>query len=326
MTDIDKFLQEVDYHKSKLDVKKRDSIADLIPNNKRCGIYVLHFANDEYYIGLSVNVRTRFTQHRKTYSDISYLSFKTVPIERLRKEEEQLIKSAENAGFQLRNKVHTSVTVSSSPFDEIMDHHTQTRWLNDPTFNDFSGERVVDEDLKRKYSRNFQKLRELPQHKDAIDLFCQFVSRCIPAPIQTELYYWSVSCLPGNSKQLYIRLNIKQEVLRIIFDGANLVYTFFLTKSQYEADNVLKNLWQSGKHFIKYHAIATGVSMYEAGGQDQIAITIYGYENAAKALQNEHFIRAIRTLNLNIMRKTFNLQYRYHCYDLAGTVLDRHYE
>lgn len=321
MPDIDTFLQSEGYAKPKIAVTGLTSIKDFIPKTKRCGIYVLHFANDEYYIGLSINVATRFLQHRKTYDDIEFVSFKRLSLGELRKEEERIIKNAEKSKFRLRNKIHTSVTVSTSPFDEIMDIQVGTEWIADVDNNDFSGERIVDEEHRRKYQRNYQHLREKPMGNEAIEVFRQYVKNCIPAPLRTELYYWSVTCLPGDGKWLYIRLNVKQEVLRIVKSGNDIEVVFFLARSVYENNNFFKNLGQSLKQFLKYRAITGGIGLYEAGGQDQIAVSIFGYENALKLLNEEKFIRAVRTLNLRIMRKTFNLQYRYHCYDLADQAL-----
>ena len=326
MSNIDTFLETLDYNKPKFNVIGRNRIIDLVPKSKRCGIYVLHFANDEFYAGLSIDVRKRFTQHCKTYKDIQYLSFKTVTLGELRKEEERVIKKLEKTGFRLRNKVHTSVTVSSSPFDEIMDEATQERWLNDLSFNDFSGERLDDEEQGRKYRENFEKLKKLPMGNEAIAFFSEYVKRCIPAPLQTEPYYWSSSCLPSNSNWLYIRLNMTQEVLRITNDDNQLRVTLFVAKSPLDENNLFRRLRNTAKNYIQFNTIMTNSVPYITGGQDQNEVSIIGIENASKMLQDEKFLTAIRLLNLRIMRKTFNLQYRYHCYDLADTALEPIYD
>ena len=326
MSNIDTFLATLDYDKPKANVTGRNTIIDLIPKSKRCGIYVLHFKNDEYYAGLSIDVRKRFTQHSKTYDDIQFLSFKTMKLGELRKEEELIIKKLEKSGFRLRNKVHTSVTVSSSAFDEIMDEATQERWLTDLSFNDFAGERLDDEAQRRKYQRNFQKLQTLPNAHEAIELYKLYVKRCIPAPIQTEPYYWSSSCLPGNGNWLYIRLNMKQEVLRITNDDNQLQVTLFVAKSTLDENNLFRRLTNSVRNYVKFNTVMISGAPYETGGQDQNEVSITGIENARKILNDEKFLYAIRLLNLRIMRKTFNLQYRYHCYALADSALEPIYD
>ena len=51
-------------------VKERQSIADCFTKKNRCGIYILHFENGEYYVGLAIDILKRFAQHRKNHSDI----------------------------------------------------------------------------------------------------------------------------------------------------------------------------------------------------------------------------------------------------------------
>jgi hypothetical protein len=46
------------------------SIADLFKPHERCGIYVLHFTNGEFYAGQAVDVTRRYVQHRETHKDI----------------------------------------------------------------------------------------------------------------------------------------------------------------------------------------------------------------------------------------------------------------
>ena len=59
-------------------VQGRASVADLFKPQKRCGIYILHFANGEFYAGQAVDVTRRYAQHRSTYDDIVKLSFKSL--------------------------------------------------------------------------------------------------------------------------------------------------------------------------------------------------------------------------------------------------------
>lgn len=53
------------------DVKGRLSISDLFPKSKkRCGIYLLNFSDNTFYIGQAINAVKRFSQHRKNYNNI----------------------------------------------------------------------------------------------------------------------------------------------------------------------------------------------------------------------------------------------------------------
>jgi hypothetical protein len=45
-------------------VQGRTSIADSFKPRRRCGIYVLRFSNEEFYVGQAVDVTIRYAQHR----------------------------------------------------------------------------------------------------------------------------------------------------------------------------------------------------------------------------------------------------------------------
>ena len=51
-------------------VAGRASIADLFRPSKRCGLYILHFDNGEFYAGQAIDVTRGYVQHRKVHSDI----------------------------------------------------------------------------------------------------------------------------------------------------------------------------------------------------------------------------------------------------------------
>src|SRR5688572_26199658 len=80
----------------------RYSVADLF-RKKRCGIYVLHFANDMFYVGQAVDVVRRYSQHRHNHSDIHRISFKRVSKKNLDFEERSIVHRMETNGFRLRN-------------------------------------------------------------------------------------------------------------------------------------------------------------------------------------------------------------------------------
>ena len=59
-----------------LDVKGRISVSHLFPKSKpRCGIYLLSFSDDTFYIGQAIDAVKRFSQHRKKYDNIVKLWF-----------------------------------------------------------------------------------------------------------------------------------------------------------------------------------------------------------------------------------------------------------
>lgn len=125
-------------------VQGRASIADLFKPKKRCGVYVLRFSNDEFYAGQAIDVTRRYAQHRAKYNDIEKIAFKQVLRAQLNEEEKTVIWSLEQDGRTLRNITFASIPKGESDFDLIMPPAKQTRWLENLSYVDDGGDRLVD--------------------------------------------------------------------------------------------------------------------------------------------------------------------------------------
>lgn len=81
------------------------SVARLVPDFRRAGIYVLHFANGELYVGETSNMATRFAQHAKTWDDIVALAFKAKAVDAAvrRQLEADECHRLQDLGYRLRN-------------------------------------------------------------------------------------------------------------------------------------------------------------------------------------------------------------------------------
>src|SRR5262245_46807350 len=110
-------------------VEGRSSVADMFQPDRRCGLYVFHYQNGEYYVGQAVNVVRRFGQHRKTHSDIVSMAFLPLLKEQLTAKERSTIEGADLAGFLLRNIVGTSEPNIESDFDDVVSPAEQGSWL-----------------------------------------------------------------------------------------------------------------------------------------------------------------------------------------------------
>jgi hypothetical protein len=242
-------------------------------------------------------------------------------------EEKRVIQSLEKAGFHLRNIVHTSVSYSPSPFDEIMSPEDQDKWVNDVHYMDVSGERIDNPDLRRKYRKKYQRFVQMPFADEFTTVLREYVRRCIPAFVQSEMYYWCCSCLlhrkPGDV-MIYSRINIyQQEVFTI---GTEKGIPFL---SCHVANSPLRVSWKK-YHFYRpdlYEALLkSNVSLinhqYKPGGQDQVNVYVEELGNVLNVLHNPYILEAIRLFNLRLMRKGANWYYRYHCFDLADRLLE----
>lgn len=104
----------------------RPTVADLFKPDKRCGIYVLRFRDNQFYVGQALDVIRRFVQHTKNHDNIQEISFKTFPQNELNIVEQELLKSLERKSIKLRNINLTSIPKGDTDLDLI----TQVSQLN----------------------------------------------------------------------------------------------------------------------------------------------------------------------------------------------------
>lgn len=309
------------------DVRGRLSIADLVPKSEnRCGIYLLEFANGEFYVGQAINVCRRYGQHCQTYNDITKLTFKCVTPDKLNKEEKQIIQTLEKIGFRLRNIIHTSITYSPSPLIEIMSPEEQKRWQEDIYYSNLTGDRLDDPELRNKYTTKFSRLMSLPYAEDIVGVLKKYVLKCIPVPILSEKNYWSCSCLSqkiSTEQILYSRININQQAVFHAYTFQDQpLFSWHISKSPLTTTfrkriRVYRRYWQ-------FRLLPTS-QRYQPGGQDQFTIQTVGenaLQDALNMLDDPDFLHAIRTFNLRLMQKGPTWFYRYHCFQLA----DRFFE
>jgi hypothetical protein len=219
-------------------VEGRTSIADFLPSRNRCGIYVLQFSNDEVYTGQAVDVTRRFLQHRRTHSDIAYVSFKPTPKRNLNEEERTSIWTLESSGFHLRNITFASAISGETDFDLVMSVDEQAKWVNEIPPVDCSGTRTRDDELRRKYDHKYQRLLRKPFAEEIVSILKAYVQHSIPVPVKSELSFWAVSCLPAGHPAgvvVYSRVNVNwQEVFTVFEDADGLGFSWHLAVSPLE--------------------------------------------------------------------------------------------
>lgn len=291
----------------------RSSIADLFPAGHRCGIYILRFANGQYYCGQSIDVTRRFLDHRRNYPDITDLSFKSVPKPKLDQEEQLTIDFLEKHGMILRNILLITYPYGPSDFDTIMEAEDQERWLNDLSYVDLARDRLQDAIQRSKYHTRFHQFIQLSQSTEILLTLQKYITVGIPAIRRGEMVFWSCSCLPArsNDQSDFLRLNIyKQEVFtcRCFHINNSLVFYLHLSKSALKNSNRL--LWLK----YLYHDIFL---TYPSGGKDQIRLHIHGLKHINKLLDDPRFIKAIRVFNMQLMKRGPSLNSRSHCLDMV---------
>lgn len=271
------------------------------------------FFNGEFYAGQATDVTRRYVQHRATHKDIEKISFKPAPQDCLNEEERAVIWKLEQEGQLLRNIAFTSSPRGETDFDLIMSFEEQARWLNDSTFVDNDGQRLIDPELRRKYQRAYEQFLETPYANDIIEILKIYVPIGIPAIRRGEVSFWCLSC----RKKRYGRINIFwQEVL------TPFIYEKELWLSIHMALSPLTQLFGNdlGLLFRQYPLVAHIGHQYKPGGQDQTSFEI-PVVVARSFLTEPAIISAIRLLNLRLMKKGPCNWGRFHCMDFADAII-----
>lgn len=285
----------------------RASIADLVPCNARCGVYVLHFSNGDLYAGQAVNVCRRYCQHRFVHPDIEHISFKPICQTDLSAHERNIIGELELCGLTLRNISLVTMPTGDCDFDLVMPPAQQQGWLDDPDYVDLSGSRFQDDEHRRRYARRFQKYMTMKDSTDALDVLREYVRAGIPRISEGEMSMWSVSCLPGGHRApkmtIYSRLNVGLQEVCTVGRQGRMFYTFHMARSPL-CEVFGKALGGLRRRYI---GLTIEDHRYPSGGTDQIMLLAETKRCALSLVKDRDVVRAIRIFNLGLMRKGMRL-------------------
>ncbi len=301
------------------DVSRRLSVADLVVRNHRCGVYVLGFANGEWYVGQSRDVAKRFAQHRLNHSDITLFTFREMPKADLSRFERDCIHSLEANKVRLRNLEHMSVVQGERDLDLLVAPDEQRRWLA-RDLDEPKGPRVVeDPDLRRRYHSRFERFMDRPHAEEALFVLGTYINTVIPFPRETELTFWSMSCLPNDRGSVYSRVNINmQEVMTLMGDEEGLLVNFHLAQSPFK--RTFGERWQEELSALGW---SFDMHQYKPGGHDQFRLFGNTPEDTQKLMAWWPVSReAMSLLNMNLMRKGPTYWTDSHCFDLVDAALE----
>ncbi|WP_155288833.1 GIY-YIG nuclease family protein [Rhodococcoides fascians] len=289
---------------------------------RRSGLYLLAFDNDSYYIGESVDLRSRMGGHNAKWGDeistVRLLAFAASKQE-LKRLERSLTRDAEGAGVVLRNVLNASVAFGIDALDELLDGEAQERWLSDP--GRFNAEDTTPlKELAAQSVRYSTAARRYTQHDrepEVTALLKTFVEGCIPAPRATEFQYWSVStgtyagspfprryCVSVGKMEVFVVSASKQL-------GGSLLG--FVNVRASVLDDALTP-WEFSK---KHPVVRRTERFYEDGGGDTITLHCSDFAQLESLMADSDVRRAAGALVLDVMRKHFCVYTRYHCPQLV---------
>jgi hypothetical protein len=304
-------------------VRSRPTVADLFKPGRRCGIYVLRFADGQYYVGQAIDVTRRYVQHANAFGDIEEMSFRCFPQGDLNRVEQEMVQALEEQQVHLRNVLLTSLPKGDSDLDLVVPRTAQEQWLARSNTFELQAQTLEDPFQRQKYTHRFSRLLKHPRRDEQVCEFLrEYLSRCILQPAGTERSFWALTCLTkagyfvGASDMALFRISVFwADALSVWFkpDDKDLRYSFRATKSC---------LPTPVKRALKVKSLRTyPITGSARGGTDQLYVEVDGVENAFKLLRDDRFVTAVKTFNLRNMRMGATSYSRNHCMDLAQYIL-----
>lgn len=289
----------------------------------RCGIYLLEFPEQRFYIGQAVEVVRRFAQHRKNYDEIVGFSFIPVRSEKLDQIERDLIRKAESLGLVILNTVHASNVVGDTDLDMVVSPNDQAEWLSRPAdFNnlDTSGSIVLPDAQVARFAEQFRRFDAHPLVNPASDILRTYVRHCIPAPKRTEYSFWMVSCLPSTNRDTWPRLLcVSAGVMELLVIGHHKSRSSDMWGFVTVASDVLSETFPNDEALVRaFPSMEIVRREYRDAGQHQITLQASSEQCMMALLRHKTIRRAGATLALRVMRKRATIYAKFHCKQLAS--------
>jgi hypothetical protein len=230
------------------------------------------------------------------------------------------INQLDAANVPLLNKVHNTISYSSSPFDLLLSSQEQSQWLTTGAkiaTQSLGERRVVKPEKLARDKRNIAAFQRLSYCQHIVAALNKYISHTIPAWRQTEGKYWSMSCLPStNDGRRAAAISLSYMETFVVFeDGACFINM---------ASTVFNEGFASDEAFLKaYPGTSIEVIGYEAAGFDQLNIETGDYQTTLAILDNFAVQKSARLLNLSLMRQRATLYSGSHSPMLTSFVLEQ---
>lgn len=201
------------------------TISAIMADEDPCGIYVLEFANGEYYVGQAKDVRKRFvnhcrdTAHHPAWKDITHISFTPRPARELNIHEATMIQHLQKEKKRLRNRSLNLFHEQPSPLDRIIPPVDQFHWA-DSEYLDRQAIELTAEDLARTIADlppGKSRMSRVGAYERCLWDIATFIELVLPEPLKTMEKYWTISDTPSTNGGRHYTLNVGVlEMLRCV--------------------------------------------------------------------------------------------------------------
>ena len=280
-----------------------------------------------FYVGQTVDVVRRFSQHRRVHEDIIGFSFISVVKLELDDTEKTLIFKAESVGIEITNAVHVTNVVGDTDFDLVVSAAEQDAWLNTSSLASdaalMASKIILPQAQQLRFSKHFARFVKHGLSPKALALLKNYLSSCVPVPRRTEYSFWSVSCMPSTNQNSWPRLLcLNAGVMEIFVVGWEKQNPDALWSFITVAEDVLLEHWQSIDELVKTYPFINIVRRaYRDAGQHQVTFHIQGNGLMEKLLADRSICRAAAVLVLRVMRKRATIYSKFHCPQLANLAM-----
>jgi hypothetical protein len=301
------------------------SIAHLFGASKnRCGIYLLEFTSEKFYIGQAVDVVRRFAQHRKNYDEIIGFSFISTPRKLLDETERTLIRKAEQLNLLILNTIHATNVIGDSDLDFVFPPEQQNSWLSSPTsFNRDEKTSTPTISLpEAQFERFHSQFRKFQKHllfSQSTQLISLYINNCIPSPRRTEYSFWAVSCFPSTNRNSWPRLACVNIGMMEVFvvgyfkEDPSKIWGFLTV-----ASDVLSKTYENDESLMAAFPLIDILNVeYRDAGQHQITLWAGDMSTLGALLEDKAIQQSAATLALRVMRKRATIYGKFHCKQLA---------
>lgn len=170
------------------------------------GLYLWEGAEHEIYLGISADsVVKRLRRHLIDYDFANIQNFRyrhhAGTSRELRDIERQCIWEAIwTQRLVVFNTEHASSVLHNTDFDRLVTEDEQLVWFEDPATANLASDhayRTPDPSELARSTKNYPRFMRMPDADRIISAVSLYLRAAVPFPFQTQVQYWSVSCLPA---------------------------------------------------------------------------------------------------------------------------------
>jgi predicted GIY-YIG superfamily endonuclease len=222
------------------------------------GIYAYHFNDGTWYVGKSIDMAVRFTQHLHEYrhsikqmptiSDAWFAEIKSKEPSVLDEMETKAIHYFEDYGYDLRNKAKTQLPQGPNDAIVILEGNIGIKLPWNRSEKPSSSRHYVrnDSDITKNQRKRFERLMRHPAWDQIAQILIHYINATIPDPAATAGKLWSLSAYPsgryGSTRRLCTLTIQNLETLVIGWTDDDKIFSFLNMKQPDKYSNVIKGL------------------------------------------------------------------------------------